>query len=53
MKLTKKQKCRPKLDEYEQDIEDNLDVSKLVLAKEKAVEIVKLKTAAKEHIKKK
>jgi predicted DNA binding CopG/RHH family protein len=52
MKPTKKQKLRPKLDEYEQDIENNLDVSKSLLAKEKAAEIAKLKTAAKEHIKK-
>ncbi len=52
MSTTKKQKLNPSLDKYEQDIEDNLDVSKSLPAKEKAREISKLKAAAKEHQKK-
>jgi len=52
MSTTKKQKSNPQLDEYEQDIEDNLDISRVVLTKEKAREISKLKAAAKEHLKK-
>ena len=52
MSTTKKQKLHPTLDEYEQDIEDNLDISKALPAKEKAREIAKLKAAAKEHLKK-
>jgi predicted DNA binding CopG/RHH family protein len=45
-------KPKPTLDEYEQDIEDNLDVNKSLSAKEKAREISKLKAAAKEHLQK-
>ena len=52
MSSTKKQKSNPGLDEYEQDIEDNLDVSKSLQAREKTREASKLKTAAKEHLQK-
>ncbi len=52
MSTTKKQKLNQHLDEYEQDIEDNLDVSRALSAKEKAREISKLKTSAKTHLKK-
>ena len=42
----------PKLDEYEQDIEDNLDPKKSLSSKEKLREISKLKAATKEHVNK-
>ena len=52
MSTTKKQKFHPTLDEYEQDIEHNLDAMNTLPAKEKAREVAKLKAAAKEHLKK-
>ncbi|MBV9576339.1 MAG: hypothetical protein JO149_06920 [Gammaproteobacteria bacterium] len=52
MSSNKKRKTHSTLDEYEQDIENNLDVSKALSAKEKANKISKLKAAAKEHLKK-
>ncbi len=51
MSTTKKQKLHPTLDEYEQDIENSLDVKKILPPKEKAREIAKLKAAAKKHLK--
>ncbi|OGT49365.1 MAG: hypothetical protein A3F17_00600 [Gammaproteobacteria bacterium RIFCSPHIGHO2_12_FULL_41_15] len=52
MGTTKKNKINSHLDEYEQDIENNLDASKALKAKDKAHELSKLKAAAKEHLKK-
>lgn len=52
MSIAKKKKLNLNLDKYEQDIEDNLDVTKSLSSKEKAREISKLKIAAKEHIQK-
>lgn len=52
MSMTKKQKSRSTLDAYEQDIEENLDISNTLSAQEKAREIAKLKTVAKEYLKK-
>lgn len=48
----KKKKLNSSLDKYEQDIEDHLDITKSLSIKEKAREISKLKTAAKDHIQK-
>ena len=50
---TTKKKLHSTLDEYERDIEDNLDKNDVLPAKEKSREIAKLKAAAKEHLKKK
>ena len=52
MKHIKKQTLNPTLDEFEQDIEDNLNASKRLPAKDKAHEVSKLKSAAKEHVQK-
>ena|SRR3990167_2802095 len=52
MSTTKKRKAIQNLDEYEQDIEDNLDTTKALQSKEKVREIAKLNAAAKEHFKK-
>lgn len=52
MSPTKKQAQNPNLDKFEQDIEDNLNASKRLSAKDKAHEISKLKAAAKEHVQK-
>ncbi len=52
MSIVKKQRIKPNLDEYEQDIEDRLDSSKSLSTKMKATEIEKLKSAAKEHVRK-
>jgi predicted DNA binding CopG/RHH family protein len=49
MSAAKKKKLNPNLDKYEQDIEDNLDITKSLSSKEKSSEISKLKKAAKEH----
>lgn len=51
MPSTKKQNLNPKLDAYEQDIEDNLDISQLLSPKEKVHELAKLKSAAEEYFK--
>jgi hypothetical protein len=53
MPSIKKQNLNPKLDAYEQDIEDNLDISQLLSPQEKAHELAKLKLAAKEYLPKK
>lgn len=50
MSPTKKQQLNPKLDAYEQEIEDSLDKNRPLLPKEKARELAKLKAAAREHI---
>ena len=50
---TKTKKLNQKLDAYEQDIEDHLKKSKPLSSAEKIREINKLKTAAKDHIRKK
>ncbi len=50
---TTKKKLHSTLDEYERDIEDNLDNNNALPAKEKSHEMAKLKAAAKEHLKKK
>lgn len=52
MSTTKKHSLNPSLDKYEQDLEDSLTIDNALSAKEKAREIAKLKTAAKEHLKK-
>jgi len=52
MSTKKNQKLNPKLDEYEQEIEDNLDKSKPLSPKEKTRKMLKLKSAARQHIKK-
>ncbi len=52
MKPTKRQTLNSNLDEFEQDIEDNLNVGKRLSAKDKAHEVSKLKAAAKGHVKK-
>ena len=52
MGLTKKQKRQSTLTDYEQDIENNLDVNKRLSTKKKTSEIAKLKAAAKEHVRK-
>jgi predicted DNA binding CopG/RHH family protein len=49
MSLTKKQQLNPKLDVYEQDIEDNLNKNKPLSSKKRALELAKLKAAAREH----
>ena len=50
MTPTKKQTLNPKLDEYEQDIEENLDKIKSLSLKAKSRELAKLKAAAREHM---
>ncbi|EKD72349.1 MAG: hypothetical protein ACD_45C00698G0002 [uncultured bacterium] len=52
MTSIKKQTLISNLDEFEQDIENNLNVSKHLSAKDKAHEVAKLKAAAKEHVQK-
>ena len=52
MSAAKKQILDPKLDEFEQDIEDNLNAGKRLHAKDIAHEISKHKAAAKEHVQK-
>lgn len=52
MSPAKKQTPNPTLDKFEQDIEDNLNASKRLSVKNKAREISKLKSAAKEHVQK-
>lgn len=53
MNPVKRKRLSPKLDEYEQDIENHLDIKKSLLSKEKAHELAKLKTAARGHIQRK
>jgi len=45
-------KSHSHLDKYEQDLEDNLDISKALSGKDKAKEISKLKSAASQHLQK-
>lgn len=49
MSPAKKQPRKPKLDRYEKEIEDNLDISKALSGADKAKEIAKLTAAAKHH----
>src|SRR5437016_3155881 len=48
--MSKKKKRYPKLDAYEKDIEDNLDPNKRLSPEEETKELAILKSAAKEHI---
>lgn len=50
---TKTKKISPKLDAYEQDIEGHLEKNKPLSSDKKMREINKLKTAAKDHVRKK
>ncbi len=52
MSPPKKRKTQSDLDEYERDIENNLDAKKALSAKKKSREMTKLKVAAKEYVKK-
>jgi len=52
MKTTKKPTLNPSLDDFEQDLENNLNAGNRLPAKDKAHEISKLKSAAKEHVQK-
>jgi predicted DNA binding CopG/RHH family protein len=52
MSSDKKIKIDANLDSEEQEIEDNLNISKRLSPKKKAQELAKLKTAAKEHLQK-
>jgi len=52
MSPNKKHNLKPKLDKYEKNIEDNLDINKSLPSSDKKREISKLRAAAKEHIQK-
>ncbi|HXT83767.1 MAG TPA: antitoxin [Verrucomicrobiae bacterium] len=52
MRQVKKSHLNQKLEQYEQDIEDNLDKIKPLSSKDKTRELNKLQSAAKEYVKK-